>query len=413
LTFYSGRRHHSQKEFVPRATKLLFEKDNTWEKVLWEHAGSFSLWQITCVERMLACGTNLMGAKHYDCGNGNCPHTKVICQSCKTKACSSCGTKSTEQWIATQMEVMPDCEHQHITFTMPSELWPIFETNPKLLNDLFSLAANTLLNWAKKHGLEVGIFGALHTYGRGLNWHPHIHLSVTRGGLDENHCWQPIYFKKKHVESHWRLGLITLLRKKFSELNLSTESTWHIYDYRQWSIFLDRQYQRYWNVHFSKKTKALKQTVNYLGRYLKRPPISASRLRHYSGGTVAFKYLDHRDGEYKTKVLTQKEMILRYVSHIPQHHFKMVRYYGFLSNRKRGRLLPLVYLALDKESANKAETLSYAKLYKGLTRNDPYQCILCGNRMVFRGFTKGAGNTELLDGRRMSMRESRRLGVAA
>lgn len=95
---------------------------------------------------------------------------------------------------------------------MPSELWPIFEANPTLLNDLFSLAADTLLKWAKKQGLEVGIFGALHTYGRGLNWHPHIHLSVTRGGLDKHNIWRSIYFKKKHVEYHWRRCLIGLLR---------------------------------------------------------------------------------------------------------------------------------------------------------------------------------------------------------
>ncbi|MDG2642475.1 transposase [Vibrio parahaemolyticus] len=157
----------------------------------------------------------------------------------------------------------------------------------------------------------------------------------------------------------------------------------------------------------------LKQTVNYLGRYLKRPPISASRLRHYSGGTVVFKYLDHRDGKYKTKTLTQEEMILRYVSHIPQHHFKMVRYYGFLSNRKRGRLLPLVYLALGEKRPKQPELLTYAKQYKGFTGNDPYQCVLCGNRMVFTGFTAGSKNRELLDNRRMSMRESRRLGVPA
>lgn len=45
----------------------------------------------------------------------------------------------------------------------------------------------------------------------------------------------------------------------------------------------------------------------------------------------------------------------------------MVRYYGFLSNRKRGRLLPLVYLALEKTSMKKAEPLTYGKQYKGLT----------------------------------------------
>ncbi len=85
-------------------------------------------------------------------------------------------------------------------------------------------------------GLKVGIFGALHTYGRGLNRHPHIHLSVTRGGLDKHDNWQPIYFKKKHVEYHWRRSLIDLLRRKYDELNLSTGSTEHIQDYRQWNF---------------------------------------------------------------------------------------------------------------------------------------------------------------------------------
>ncbi len=130
---------------------------------------------------------------------------------------------------------------------------------------------------------------------------------------------------------------------------------------------------------------------------------------------MVFKYLDHRGGTYKTKTLTQEEMILRYVIHIPQHHFKMVRYYGFLSNRKRGRLLPLVYLdlVLEKKSLKQAEPLTYAKQYKGFTGNYPYQSVLCGGRMAFTGFMKDPKNNQLLDNHRMNMRESRRLGVAA
>ncbi|PQJ55605.1 hypothetical protein BTO01_22610 [Vibrio jasicida] len=89
-----------------------------------------------------------------------------------------------------------------------------------------------------------------------------------------------------------------------------------------------------------------------------------------------FKYLDHRDGKHKTKALTQEDMILRYVSHIPQHHFKIVRYYDFLSNRKQGRLLPIVYLALEKTSSKKAEPLTYTKQYKDFTGNASYQCSL-------------------------------------
>lgn len=36
-------------------------------------------------------------------------------------------------------------------------------------------------------------------------------------------------------------------------------------------------------------------------------------------------------------------MLQRYVSHIPARHFKTVRYYGFLANRRQDTLLPKVY----------------------------------------------------------------------
>nr|ULG13462.1 IS91 family transposase [Serratia proteamaculans] len=95
--------------------------------------------------------------------------TGFLCQTCKSKACSSCGLKATEQWIAEQQHILPDCEWQHITFTMPDKLWPAFANNWPLLNKLFACAANTLLKWAKKLDIEIGLFVALHTYGRQLN----------------------------------------------------------------------------------------------------------------------------------------------------------------------------------------------------------------------------------------------------
>ena len=93
--------------------------------------------------------------------------------------------KATERWIQKQQHVFPECEYQHITFTLPNTLWPIFRHNRWLLNKLFKCAANILLGWAKEKGIDIGIFCALHTYGRKLNWNTHLHLSVTRGGICE------------------------------------------------------------------------------------------------------------------------------------------------------------------------------------------------------------------------------------
>jgi len=99
-------------------------------------------------------------------------------------------------------------------------------------------------------------------------------------------------------------------------------------------------------VHFAKKTRGAWRSVKYLGRYLKPPPVAASQLRHYRGGAVVHQYYDHRTQQHKRQKISQEEMLQRYVSHIPARHFKMVRYYGFLANRKRGTLLPKVYDAL-------------------------------------------------------------------
>ncbi len=76
-------------------------------------------------------------------------------------------------------------------------------------------------------------------------------------------------------------------------------------------------------------------------------------------------YLDHRTEKHKRQTLSQEEMIGRYISHVPARHFKMVRYSGFLANRKRGSLLPKVYEALEMTPWKKPEKPGFAVLMKG------------------------------------------------
>lgn len=158
---------------------------------------------------------------------------------------------------------------------------------------------------------------------------------------------------------------------------------------------------------FCKKDAGAWHSVKYLGRYLKRPPVSASRLRHYSGGTVVHHYLDHRTGKHKRQMPSQEKMIGRYISHVPARHFKMVRYSGFLANRKRGTLLRRVYEALQMQAREKPEKPGFAALMKGFLGTDPYKCILCGDRLCFAGAQAGIHATELLSERLRGMEKKR------
>nr|WP_257394272.1 transposase zinc-binding domain-containing protein [Enterobacter hormaechei] len=92
---------------IPRPAKLLFTVDDGWNRYLEKHGDSISQWTRLCVERMLACGTCAMGVRRYCCASPDCTHSRFFCQSCKSKACSACGMKSTEQWTRSNSTSCP------------------------------------------------------------------------------------------------------------------------------------------------------------------------------------------------------------------------------------------------------------------------------------------------------------------
>lgn len=99
---------------------------------------------------------------------------------------------------------------------MPDTLWPLFEANSWLLNGLFALAADNLQYAAELRGLTVGIFGALHTYGRQLNRNCHIHLSV---------------------RARWIWNVRQYLLSAWESLTLPPVLA-HIRDYDEWQRFI-------------------------------------------------------------------------------------------------------------------------------------------------------------------------------
>ena len=130
------------------------------------------------------------------------------------------------------------------------------------------------------------------------------------------------------------------------------------------------------------------QTLNYLGRYLKRPPMAMSRLRHYDGQQVIFDYLNHHTGRHESMHCSVEEFIERWTRHIPEKGFRMIRYYGFLANRVRSKLLPKVYELLE-QTVKKVKKIRYASLLKSNFGVDPLICILCGSPMRFVSLTRG------------------------
>jgi Putative transposase/Transposase zinc-binding domain len=385
-------RHHIR---TVSPIKKLFQTGQAWWRYFEKHEHEIRSSVVDNVVKMLGCGLQVMGYATHCCSNGECAHSKKVCFSCKSRFCPTCGKKATDQWILKQRQTLPQTRWQHITLTMPSELWELFRLNRGLLKNPSRLAAGIIKKAAANKGILPGIFTALHTFGRDLNWNVHVHLSGTCGGVTANGTkWKSMYFAKAQIVPMWRYAIIDLLRQANGSLVLPEELKALCSTKQAWSNWLNIHYEKQWIVHFAPPSNDRMRNVNYLGRYIKRPPLSQSRLKHYDGKTVAFDYLNHRDGQHRVAVYEHDEFIERLVQHIPDKHFRMINFYGFLANRVRGQWLPKVYELLE-QTVEPVKTLRWRDMQKRSFGTDPLLCILCGSPLRFVGITRGKSAAEL------------------
>ena len=74
--------------------------------------------------------------------------------------------------------------------------------------------------------------------------------------------------------------------------------------------------------------------MKYIGRYLGRPVIALKQIDSYDGENVTFHYNRHEDNAYVKRTIPAIEFIKLLIQHIPEKHFKMIRYYGLYARHR-------------------------------------------------------------------------------
>lgn len=282
---------------------------------------------------------------------------------------------------------------------MPSELWGFFWLNRKLLKLIAKLAADCIRKIARKKKVTPGIFIAIHTFGRSLTRNVHIHASTTAGGISYDLTqWRRLFFKQHTLMKMWRYSVIKLFRNMHAKkpLNIPKAIGSLLTPSFTFNHFLTKLYQKHWIVNCAKPSTDHKINIDYLGRYTKRPPIAESKLRHYDGNEVTFRYLDHKTNKYKNLTLSKEEFIGRFVQHIPDEGFRMIRYYGFLANRLRGKLLPIVHKIIGQQPSELKLMPNYVSLMEKSFNLNPLKCIICGNKLMLSNRCFGISNVHKL-----------------
>jgi len=224
-------------------------------------------------------------------------------------------------------------------------------------------------------------FTALHTFGRDLKRNVHVHLSTTRVGLHTNlKKTKKLFFKQHSLMKMWKHRVIKVFKSRNIILPYSLANQFN--NAFNFNDLLNSLYHKNWMVFCQKASSNHYANVNYLGRYIKRPPIADSKLKHYDGNNVIFKYLDHKTDTYLETSFSVFDFIGRLIQHIPDVNFRMIRYYGILANRVRSKLLPILYKFLGQTEKAQLILPSYSSLLISNFNLNPMICSKCNNHMI-------------------------------
>lgn len=361
------------------------------QDVLLAHGGEFlaahspTPQQRRALDDMLACRTAALGG-HVDRCEG-CGHELISYNSCRNRHCPKCQAMRRERWVAREGLDLLDVGYWHVVFTVPHELACVFWRNQReMYGLLFRCAWETVSAFAadpRWMGARTGAVAVLHTWGRQLQYHPHVHMVVPSGGLTERSGWRrcgrSFFAPVRAMSKVFRAKLLEGVRGLAPALDLGGSAS-RLAAPGALSALVDGLFGKPWVVYCKKPFAGAGSVLAYLGRYTHRVAISNGRIKSLEGGTVTFEYRDSRDGRVRECRLGACEFIRRLLMHVLPRGFCKIRHYGILASRgKRERLALCRRLTRTPEPAPMPDE---GALLRRMLGRDPSACPRCGRTLL-------------------------------
>lgn len=285
------------------------------------------------------CGTRALGAHVLSCPQG--AYEQLQFHACRHRSCARCGAVAQQRWAEQELGRLLPCPHHHVIFTLPHELIELWSHNRGQFTALLMGSARQALLQTLADprilGAVPGIVLSLHTWGRNLSRHPHVHCLVSAGGVDAQGRW-------RSTRGHW-LAPVQALRVRYRQALLQGISQglrqgWTLpegSDPAHWRRVLRRQWRtKHWNIEISDTYEHGRGVVLYLARYAKGGPLPRSRpLDLDDNGNVSFQYQDHRSQRIQTQQLSAQQFVRRLLWHAPAPRQHTTRHAGLYNSNHR------------------------------------------------------------------------------
>jgi len=352
--------------------------------------------QYKAVNAMRVCRTEALGVDYYSCPE--CGEITKVYHSCKNRFCPTCSWQDTLKWAEKIKARMMDLPHRHVVMTLPHELNALIKENKnELLSLLMRVASDTFKDWIKnKYHLKPGIISVLHTFGETKDYHVHVHMILSWGGIGmKSPALQKIEeeyvnydFLKKKFRCKYEDGLIAL----FDANKLQHE----FFNRKEFMTFIKQLNKQKWIIHLEDPMEIPTQVIRYIGRYSKRACLSEYKITKMEGENISFRYKDYKTKGSNNKPiervmeLNYRDFFPRLLQHVPLKYFRIVRYYGMYSNRSS---IPQEFLYDETENQETKTQENWEGLQLEKTGTNPLICTDCQKRKVYI-FTKLSSKRE-------------------
>jgi hypothetical protein len=318
------------------------------------------------------CRTQTLGGQVYACPT--CGEVQYSYHSCRNRHCPKCQNDKAQEWLEAQQDLLLCVPYFMLTFTLPAALCEVVRSHQNLLYNLLfrvsAAAAQHLAQDPRFVGGQIGLVGILHTWGRNLAYHPHIHYLVPAGGLAPGtHTWLP-------ARQDFLLpvkALSKIFRGKFRQALVKTPL---------FARIPSKVWQQDWVVH-CKAVGNGRTALKYLAPYVFRVAISNRRLVKLENDQVTFRYRATDTGEPKLCTLSAEAFIHRFLQHVLPKGFVKVRYFGLFAPGCRKRLA-VVRQQLEQEYPENLEESEATPEPADSTPESKLCCPSCGQLLLFQ-----------------------------
>ena len=325
------------------------------------------------IDKMIHCGDPSFGGAMYGCPH--CGKLKFVPFRCHSRFCPTCGNKYTMDRTTSMSFKLVNVTHRHCVFTIDENLREFFLKDRSLLDCLFhsvnSVITRMFFKMNKSKNFTPGFIMVLHTFGRDLKWNPHIHCLISEGGYSDDGFWRNVkHFDYTFLRNAFRTALLNEMESKIGS------------SFKKVKAKCYREHQQGFYVYAKPYLCDPRIVVKYIGRYLGRPVIATSRIDKYDGEMVTFHYNRHEDEQYIEETIPAMEFIQRLIRHIPEKHFKMIRYGGIYARHRE--IDSKLYRAISKSKHHIYRSFNqWRTAILSSFGYDPLVCPDCQHRMEF------------------------------